>query len=364
MLKRYLATLRASDRAAHASSWRRELGDAVVDVLLRERVLFDAGAADWYPCGGTCGNPRPVLHEGVPADRPFHAACAIDDGCLGVDVSAAELQLYGHSFARALDVISAALAIERAPNAHLPVTRNVHRLGTVKRRGVPTDVFVAIMPEDELFPVFVASRSASGRRTLILATTLRWVPEAVIAAHGPLAPLVEISALDELLAVRDGRIAAAVLDGGGIAPTLPSLSPPVVIALTHEGERPLDAEAYRALDTHAHDSFDLYLDVATLRRDGRAKFYRGGHRDHAGFHETELTVAEAQGVAEFIERARSRAVEATDLASLAKKSAAQLLKTGWAKVDRKREAIVPTADGLRFAPRAGTRWALIKPIAR
>jgi len=360
MLTRYLASIAASKTPVHESTWRQRFGDPVVELLLAHRILFPAGTADWYPCGGTCGRYRAVIEEGKPTDRPFRAVCVEDTGCNGVQVSAAELTLLGHSFTNLIDVLCGALAIKPAPTPELALTRNVHRLGTMTRHGVATDVFLAISPEEEWFPMFLATRAAAGRPTWFLATTLRWLPDSLLASHGPGARI-EIAALADVIDVCDGKIvpreatpAPGVIRGTSAA---------AVAEITdRDGTRPLSREEHDDLVENASERFDLFVDTTEVRV-GKRTFCVGGFREERGrYHETKLLPVEARGVAEFIERAREAFLMPEELAALKEHDAAQYFRKGWPKVDKLRRSIVRQKLGYRFQPRADLRWAVVKPI--
>lgn len=371
MLTRYLASLTTSRRVVHETTWRQKLGDALVDLLLVHRILVREGIADWYPCGGACGMYRPVLDEGRPKEKPYRAVCSNDLGCSGVQLAASQLTLLGHSFSALVDVLCGAFAIERAAHPEVALTRNVHRLGTTRRNGVVTDVFLAIAPEEELFPLFLATRSTAGRASWILATTLRWVPDAVLAMHGPGAR-VEITALADRLAIAEGKLVAvaedvhagAAADRTALASGAVLPAPAVAVLSTREGTRALSRDEHNDAITHAAERFDLFVDTTVVRA-GRRAFCRGGWRDEQGrFHATQVLPVRALAVAEFIARAQTTFVLPEELDALKDHDAAQTFAKGWTAVDKTRRAIVRQKLGYRFAPPADLRWAVITPIEK
>lgn len=353
----YLSSVVANPRAQHASTFRQKLGSELVDVLLGERILFDAGTSDWYPCAGYCGQQRPIIDCGVPRDRPFFAPCAIDDGCLGTDIDASELQLYDVSFSRFVEVVCRALGVSPASTPELAVTRGIHRLGTARRRGVVTEVFLAIAPDDEVFPLFVAARTS--RPTWFVATTLQWVPDTFLTTFAPNAAI-EISALDSLLEVRHGRIVATM----SVAPAVVETAQPFATLIDTTGTRVLSRAEYEELVETASERFDLFVDVATEHKVGKRRFCKGGFRKKAGgrFHEVEIPTLGARAVSELMELARDAYVHPEKLPSLKGTDATQNLRRGWALIDPTGALRSCSNLAYRFQPRHNTRWAIVKRV--
>ncbi|MGZ3423123.1 MAG: hypothetical protein ACXVEE_35000 [Polyangiales bacterium] len=364
MLEKYLAAVTPTIGPRHVSTWRSKYGDALVDVLVAEGILHDAGRADWYPCGGYCGEDRPVLRRRSKPDQPYYAPCKIGDGCPGESLQESDLPLFRHSFSRFIDVLWVQLGITPSPNPELAISRGIHRLGTIARDGLASDVFLAVevAPTDH-FPQFLATRAPIARRSWVLASTLRWVPDLLQSAHGPGAH-VEVCGLSDLLELRDDRIKrVGQPESIGASSSTAPRPRPAAMLLTKDGTRALGAVEYQEVVENAADRFDLFLDVATERQTGRRRFCVGGYRDEKGrYREVEIPSVDARGVADFIDRARDAFVLPEELPALRQHDAVDKFRRGWAKIDPGRRSIAKEKLTYRFQPPPGVRWAVVRAV--
>jgi hypothetical protein len=374
MIRKFLRVLRSYELELHRERWERDIGDALFATLRRERVLYDGGVADWYECGGRCGERRRVIeapdeHPG----KPYLALCAVDGGCLDKPLSEDGAHVWGFSFADAIAVLRRTLGIDGASETE-EVVHGVFAIGSVDRSGIRADVFLAVNPDDDAFPHFVSARAHAQRAAVVLINTARWLPQAFVDAHGP-GKRVEIALLEDMLAVRDGAIVAT--DTGERLRGRPKTSGvPVCLVIDADGERALDEAEYRELLGRAEHDLDFFLDVSTLHRDGRRKFFVGGirHRPESGgargvFERVELRQTEGAAAVEFIERThRGRHVKPSELTTLADyEDALQVFRRAFEKLDPEPRQYVEQQPGSRdvhiafaFRPSLGSRWAIVK----
>jgi hypothetical protein len=367
MIRRFLATLRATSRPLHARRLREVYGDTIVHALVAERILVDAGLASWYPCGGHCHQRRAVIEESDKRSLPFVAPCAIDHGCDDAHLSQDDLRMLAMDFARLLDVLRRLLRID--PSAHVAeVIDDVVFVGALRPAagvaqgaGLRPDVFLALAPDEEALAFFLASRTAARRETVVLFADARLASTRAARVSGT--ARVHAIALEDVLSIDAGRLVARDLDVLLRPPAAAGAA--VAVLLSHEGERALTKDEYEAIVESAPELFDLFLDASRVHNAGKKRYHVGGTRTASGYESTKLTEGQAKAVADFIRLARPVAAEAARRGGPREWTDAkrQLLKTGWKLVDDSRSFIVRGDDDHEFRPPPGARWALILPTA-
>ena len=197
---------------------------SAVAALRAERVLEDGTLAEALPCPHQAGCSREVrdtwegpkrLHD---AARRYLAVCgqdppACDGGWLTEDdvrTMVVRLDALVRMITRHLAVRPGAFEVPRAWGAP-GEPRLIGTQAHAAPPGTTRDVFLALRPHAELSRSWLALRERGARATVVLVPTMRRVAPELASAHGPL-DLVEILALDETLAARDGVIAPRTRD--------------------------------------------------------------------------------------------------------------------------------------------------------
>ena len=197
--------------------------------LRAEHVLEDGTPAEALPCPHKAGctrevrdtwertKPARLLDASRPSARSPETARRFLAVC-GQDPPECDGGWLGEGEVRTMVVVGSE-ALVRMVTRHLGVRPGVDELprawgapgeprliGTQQRaalEGATRDVFLALRPHAELSPAWLALRERGGRAAVVLVPTMRRVAPELSGAHGPL-DKVEIVALDDALAVRDG----------------------------------------------------------------------------------------------------------------------------------------------------------------
>jgi hypothetical protein len=98
------------------------------------------------------------------------------------------------------------MALDGAPPKALPSSSEPLLLGAERASSPARDVFLALRPRDDSFPLFLALRERAARPALVLVPTSRAVTADLATRFAPGAH-VEIEILEDTLVVRDGAIA-------------------------------------------------------------------------------------------------------------------------------------------------------------
>jgi len=371
MIRKLLQVLRPHDLKLRDATWDERFGAELVTILRRARVLHDAGLASTYECGGAhCGERRRVVP--VPNDktgRPYVALCAIDGGCLDLQLSENELRLSTLSFAGAIELLRAALRVQGA-GAAAQIAPDVFALGAIERGGARADAFLALNPDLEAFPYFLTARGTAQRATIVFTNTTRWLPQPLVDLHGP-GRRVEIVLLEDVLTLRNDAVVATEIATPRMRAPVLSPEPPACVRLDADGERVLSAEEYQATLERAALDLDLFLDFSTQHRVTKKKtVYRGGRRRDGAYSGVELRVSEAAVAAELIERSCRHAgyLKVRDLVAM-RDHDRQTFNRAWQQLDPEPRAFLEKQPGsrdadaaFRFKPPRGRRWALLKPV--
>ncbi|MBI2388658.1 MAG: hypothetical protein HYV09_03490 [Deltaproteobacteria bacterium] len=353
------------------AAWQEKLGPELVTILRRARVLHDAGLASSYECGGAhCGERRRIVpsDDGVPG-KPYLALCAMDGGCLDLELSEDELRLSTLSFAGAIDLLRGALRIEGV-GAAAHIAPDVFLLGVTERGGLRTDAFLALNPDLESFPHFLTARGTAQRASVVFTNTTRWLPQPLVDLHGP-GRRVEIALLEDILALRDGAVVATDVMAARVPAAARSPEPPVCVRLDVDGERALSAEEHERMLERAPLDLDFFLDFSVQHHlTAKKTVYIGGRRRAGAYERIEMRASEAAVAAELIERSckSSGYLRLRDLVAM-KDHGKQTFHRAWQQLDPDPRAFLEKEPGsrdvdaaYRFRPQHGRRWALLKPV--
>jgi hypothetical protein len=186
--------------------------------LRAEGIVDEATLADRWECS-EIGCARKVVHT----EDGFVAVCTREsDFCETVVLAREQLRQVHVSLSALVVVVRRELRIEEPHGTAREASEPLYlgEQGTVFAR----DVFLELRPRASSFAPFLALREHAPRPTLVLVPALASLGSELVVRHAAGAK-VEIDALGEALAVRDGRVRAA--------PRLRAVRPPrAVVAAT------------------------------------------------------------------------------------------------------------------------------------
>lgn len=196
---------------------RSELAGQVNDdghPVLRAAGLTRPGHAltTWH-CDHTqrrCG--REVV-AGASDAAPYAAVCEGsydgEDPCAAVELTAAELAQETIAIDDLVRVVRALYRTDGAPPVPSSLSASCAEpllLGTERTGDAVRDVLLVLRPGDATFPLFLAARERASRGALVLVPTAARLGVELPVRYAPGAH-VEIEALEDAVAVRDGKLA-------------------------------------------------------------------------------------------------------------------------------------------------------------
>lgn len=368
-MQRFLELLsRYGEPRLPAEEFERRIGGESYAMLRRERVLFDCPPLTTYECGGCwerSGCPREVLHAPIDSDpdRPYLAVCGADrPACEAVRLSGRELIEVGTSLLELARLLAATYGVTdtHAPSV-LPSFPRVYELG---RAASGRELVFSPSPHARGFEMVLLARRSP---TTVLVPTRFRCPPALLQRYRP-GDAVELRVLEDALCIEAGR---AALRAPPVALSA-EVRRPTRMLVDRDGERPLDADGYLAVNAAA-DALDLFVDLSVARSTGKCVVQSRSSRGKR--YEVELPMRQALLLVELARRRRPM-----------RPSELQTVRDGEIMrpdrlIERLRQAIEPDAERkswrfirtvtgagradkrYEFAPAAEIRFAFVLPVA-
>jgi hypothetical protein len=347
----------------------QRFGPATVDALIGAGLLVPGDPATSYPCpGGGSSCPRDVVAN--PGDPAFPFV-AVPPGsefcCTPVRLTATDLETWTTARPALAATLSALYGIRGPATLTVEAFPYAHRLGRAEWEGVEREVLLCTNLDGPSPVAFLLARRAQHQPTLVLAHARTRYTSPDVEAHFGSGPVV-VRFLEDELHIDRGRIARRQAEGLR-EPAAPYPARAYCVALDSNGQRALDAPAYRAITASASE-YDLFLDLTQTVHAGRhPTSRREGGRAIAG----SVTAAQGAAYAELMERgqplraAELRALDGIQHPEKFIEAARRELDVRVGRYNWRSTVLLrrdsPEAKRYWFCPPEGLRWVLLRPLA-
>ncbi len=373
-MRKFLQLVQESQRPAlHAPHFAERVGEDVLGALLAAGVL-EPIEPTWFPCGGPMGPgcPRRVVANPGDANHPHVAVCGQDfPACETVSLTASDVRRYTTTRSRFARVLRDLLTLEGEADLHSLAFPDTVQLGLLRRGHRAAEVFLCLRPATAGFPMFLAALQLRRRSSVVLVPTARGVPVDVAFRHSA-GQKVELVFLEDVVVLRDGQLAVEWRDDTPPESTdRCAAEVPLCVALTNQGAQRLTRVEYEELRSRA-ETFDLFVDTLLAGEGGR---YLASRREGAEVVREGLSAHEAAALIELVEaRAPLRPAQIASfrqasighpekvIEALRRKVDTRIGRFEWRSLHTLR-GDTPDAKLYHFAPPAGLRFVLLRPLA-
>jgi hypothetical protein len=348
-------------------AFREDLGDALVDELVRADLLVPGPPRERFPCDRRSGGCwRIVYDNGGDPDRPFVASCwRVPRCCPPLFLTLDQIEQMTVNVEGLVHMLRRLFSVREVGARPMAEPRS---LGLAQWGGREREVLFSTQPHLPAVENEMLARRLDRAATLLLAPA-RWQmsPRMLSGFRAP--DELSILFLEDVLDVANGRVRCLDVqrEGGGDT-AAPPAKPKTRLFLSHEDDvlRPIDADEYDALIARA-DQFDSFLDTSGASPDCCS----AGRRVNEKFERSDLARSRALVICELVARRHEGPLVLSEIEALKHVSHPdQVLEIARRAIDsgsrRGGWGLLQTVPAKRkeparyhFKPRAGARFAFI-----